>query len=71
LNNPTQVINDKSLIFGGRGTHRSTRQLEQAIRQYLELNNALFPLVVEINHGLLVVLSAGRRRGGRLRRVME
>ena len=23
-----------------RGTHRSTRQLEQAIRQYLELNNA-------------------------------
>ena len=23
-----------------RGTHRSTRQLEQAIRQYLELNNS-------------------------------
>ncbi|MDW3689288.1 IS630 family transposase, partial [Cupriavidus sp. CV2] len=23
-----------------RGTHRSTRQLEQAIRQYLDLNNA-------------------------------
>ncbi|ENO83478.1 putative transposase, partial [Thauera phenylacetica B4P] len=23
-----------------RGTHRSTRQLEQAIKQYLQLNNA-------------------------------
>ncbi len=29
-----------------RGTHRSTRQLEQAIQQYLDLNNTTPPLFV-------------------------